>query len=274
MAATGNPGHQTTISIGGTSYAFDSCTLGKHGQILERRGIRGTRSHNITDTRLGPYRVSGTVSLEPSPAELLSLMTLAIGTGGNVAETMTSFNAIVNRTTTVKTYTNCRVNRATLRGRQGEILSLALDLVGETETTGSAPAAPASAAPYIFSDVVLTLQSSARAVQEFELVIDNALIVDRFQNTLTVTDIPTGDRIVTLRSVHDYDSDNSALYDQAIAGATGTLVANDGTTGRTFTFGVLQVPAETPPIEGKGLILLTLDMVARKSGNIAEIAVT
>ena len=265
-------GHECTFSVGGTS-VHGWCTLAKRGTHLERDGMRGTRSHDVDDVVDGPYTVSGQIILNPTNTELVLLDVKAIGASGVVTETVPEFAVIVDKGQAVYTYGNCKVDRFTLRGRQGELLELVCDVSGKTETVaGSAPAEPASALPFWFDGVTLILQSSAREVEEFELVIDNALVKDRFQNSQTVTDLLEGDRNVTLRTVHGYSSNTSGLYGQAIAGATGTLAVSDGTSTRTYTFGKLQVPADGVEIRDKGEQRLTLNMVARKDGATKEIA--
>lgn len=266
-------GHQAALSINGTPMAFLSCGLAKRSQFAVREGIRGTRSRYDTDVRLSTYTVSGPVVLEPSYAELSALMALAIGSGGAIAETLTEFDVVVDEVADVTTYADCKVNRATIRGSKGGIVQVALDLVGKTASDAGSVSTPSSAGPIVFSDLTLTLQSAARETESFELVIDNALMTDRFMNSTSVTDIPETDRKVSLTSRHAHHADNAALLGQAVAGAAGTLVLTDGTSTGTFTFGILQVPEDRPEIPGRAEeILMALNMMAHKTGSTAEIA--
>jgi hypothetical protein len=271
-------GSEAKVKIGDTPMAVNSCTLKKTGSILEREGMRGTRTRNKDDTRTGPYSVAGTIELEPSPTELESLMALAIGADGDPDEALTEFDVIVDRKTNTHTYSDCKVNRCVLRGAQGGFCSVTLDLVGKTQSDDGEVGDVASTAPYIFADLTLKLlgdpDPTARETLDFELTIDNGLTADRFTNGLTVTDIPENDRLITLRSTHPYITDNEDLLGQATP-TGGTLELDDGTKIATFTFGVLQPPEEDPDVSGKDSeIVLALNMVARQNGETADIGFT
>ncbi len=268
-------GHQQTFSIGGTN-TFGWCTVGKHATHLEREGTRGTRSHDIDDVVEGTNTVSGQIILNPTNTDLNLIEPFVIGSGGTVDEALGNTSIVVDRGNDVYTYANCKFSRMTLSGRQGELLRLVCDVVGRSEAaTGDAPAEPSSATPFAFHDTTsLTLAGTARETKEFEMVIDNMMITDRFNHNQTVIDHPEGDRVVTLRTVHDWSDNTSGLYGQAVGGATGALVLSDGTNSRTYTFGKLQVPSESPPLSDKGPMELTLDMTARKDGATKEIART
>lgn len=271
---TATMGHQAKASVNGTAMEFKSCGLKKIGTITERDGIRGTRSPNVLDTRTGTYAVSGPFVIEPSAANLNALMVLALGANGAVAETLTAFSVVVDRSYNVVTYENCVVNTATLRGTQGGVVELSLDLVGKTANTTGSVSAPTVAIPFIMSDLTLTLGNTAYETMEFELVVNNNVDTSRYMNSLTLTDIPAGERLTTLRTVHAYMNTNSALWDVALTGpeSPNTLVLNNGTNTITFTFGALQSPREDPDVS-KGEILLTKNWTARKTGNTNEIAV-
>ncbi len=196
-----------------------------------------------------------------------------------LAESLPSFSLGVDRVAKRHRYTGCKVNRATFAGTQGGLLRLTLDVVGQAETADAASwpslTPDASQGPFIFSDLALTLNATAREVRDFELVIDNGLVTDRFMNSTTVVNLPEGDRHVTLRTTHAFAAANLDLYDQALSGAGGTLAmtSTQGTPSvLTFTFGDLQVPAEPAGVDGRAEIFLTLPMVARKTGGTLELA--
>jgi hypothetical protein len=265
MAKDYSPGALTKVSINGTAMAVISSSLGKKEVLLQRQGIRGTRSRFDTDVRKGPQRIGGTITLEPSYAELVALMALAIGTAGNTSESLTAFNAVVDRYERVDTYTGCKIGRATISGTQGGIISCSLDIVGKTEVVNTGTVAtPASGIPFIMSDAVLTLASAARETHNFTLVIDNMIDAERFLNAITLGQVVEMDRAITLTSAHPNNDANIALYDQAVGGAAGTLALNNGTNTATFSFGRLQLPAETPDIPGKTEVVMTLNMVSTK----------
>jgi hypothetical protein len=272
MSKDYSPGALTKLSINGTAYAALSCDFGKKGTILRRAGNRGTRDHYADDARKGPYACAGTISLEPDPAGLAAIMALVIGSGGNIAESLTDFSVVVDRYEAAYTYDGVKVNRAHVHGRQGGIVGVDLELIGKTETATGNVSTPADVAPYIFADLVLTLGNASRDAFSFDLVIDNHIDGARFMNHLTLPHVVELDRTTTLQTVHAFNDTNAALYDQAVAGATGSLALNNGTTGHTFTFGTLQVPPESPAIRGKSEEVLELKMEATRSGSTASIA--
>ena len=272
------------IDTSSEPFEFVSEDVRKIGLHIERAGIRGTRSHDAADVRDGPYSVAGTIVMEPTPAELAIWLPRILGAAadGNtyaLAETVPDFVLCIDRISKVFTYTGCKVNRCVFSGSAGGMLQMALEIVGKTEAAvGAAGSFPAltivEGSSYIFSDVVLTL-TSARGIANFDLTIDNHLIADRFLNAVTLAEIPEGDRTITLRAMPAYDTDNTDLYGQAVAGAAGTLIFEIATVYRTtFTFAKLQAPPESPVVGGKGEIMLPLTMIARQSGETKELVVT
>jgi tail tube protein len=302
---TASMGHQTklgtiTESTYGTPpgavtepFVFVSEGILKKGVIVERSGLRGTRSHVADDTRVGPYTASGQLVLEPTPEDLAIWFPRILGgvaTGGELktyplAETLPSFTLSIDRVAKVFTYSGCKVNRATFRGAQGGLLRLTLDLVCQSESVANAGTFPALTPgvtqPYIFSDLALTLAATAREVKQFDLIIDNALVTDRFMNSLTIVSAPEGDRKIGLHTVHAWASGNADLYAQALTGAAGTLQLTNALGGTppvgyqtTFSFATLQSPDRSPQVPGREEIFLNLEMVARKVGSTPELSVT
>lgn len=274
-------------------FVFDSESIAKSGVILARDGIRGTRSQQTEDTREGPYTVGGTVTMRPTPEDLAIWLPRILGgtpsgTTYPLAETIPSFSMSIDRVAKVFSYVGCKVNVARFTGTKGGMLTLAMDIIGQKEgaiasttfTEGDPGAAasfpslsPSITQPYMFQDLVLTLQAAAREVEEFELVIDNGLVGDRHFNSTTIRDLPEGVRTISLRTQHDYSVANVALYNQALAGAAGSLVFTNGNYSTTFTFGRLQVPQESPTVGGNTPIPLSLNMISRKISTTMELVV-
>ncbi len=304
-ATTASMGYQTKLgtvseSTYGTppgavseGFVFVSESIAKKGMIVERTGLRGTRSHVADDTRVGPYTVNGQLVLEPTPEDLAIWLPRILGaapTGDtppqyNLAETLPSFTLAIDRVAKVFTYAGCKVNRATFSGAQGGLLRLTLDLVAQSESVGAAGTfpslTPTATQPYIFSDLALTLASASREVKQFSLVVDNSLITDRFMNSLTIVNAPEGDRTIRLATTHAWAAANSDLYAQALAGAGGTLQLTNALGGTppigyrtTFSFATLQSPDRSPQVPGRQEIFLNLEMVARKVGGADEMSVT
>lgn len=259
---------------------FESNTIQKKGVILSTDGLRGSRQFPSERTREGAYPVNGTLTMPASPLMLDFFLPVICGgalTAGVVklAETLPKFYLMEDKVTDVFTWSSIAVNKATFRAQLGKTLMLALDLEAETESIGgSYPAvSPPIDSPYVLSDAALTIGGTSRLVSEIELVIDNMLITDRFENSLTRTDFPSQGVMVSLNTSHPYTSDEQDLYDVALNGFdSATLVftnADVNTNVLTITFGRLQIPTQTPQTNGRGETRLPLAMVARKIGTVA-----
>jgi hypothetical protein len=272
-----------TFDASSEPYEFVSESVQKKGKILDTAGIRGTRSHHVARTRPGTYEVGGSITLHPSPADLDLLLPRILGAAEsadtfNLAETLPAFGILIDRVAETFEYTDCKVGKATFKGSAGGLVELTLEILGAAEITGTAfpsltLATSAAAAPYVFSDGVLTLLSAARKLMDFELVIDNGLNA-RFTNSQSATSITPQDRTITLKTTNPFTADEADLYDQANEGAAGTLVLTNGAMSTTFTFAALQVPAMSPVVGGKQEIPLVLEMTARMSGSTRELVVT
>jgi len=266
-------------------YPFVSEGLARADTLLDTNGIRGTRSHASERVRSGVYTVGGTILLHPSPADLDLWLPRILGAAEStdtfdLAETLPEFGVLIDRVAKTFEYTDCKVNRATFRSSVdgNGLLQLELDIVGKTEvedtsfptlTLGTAD----NDAPYAHHDSVVTLAGGAVDARSIEIVIDN-LLEASFNNSRTATSITPQDRIVTVRTVHPFNSDVTGLYGTAAAGIDGSVVYTNGNMSTTFTFGQLQFPNESPLVSGKNSIPYTLNMTARKGGLTNELVVT
>lgn len=266
---------------------FRDESMGKQSEILDTAGVRGTRSHVRERTRTGTNTAGGVVNFHMSPIMLDHLLPVILGAAEaadvfDIAETLPQFQIMVDRVAKVFTYNNCRVNRATFRGTQGQICELALDIQAESETEGAAGTFPAltmpTDEPYVFSDGVLTLLSTAREFESFEIVVDNVLDVDRHMNNTGRSELPSTDRVVTCRFTFPFTPDETDLHDMALAGAaSATFVLTNADTGGntcTFDFATIQFPKTSPSVPGRDEVKLTLQGTARKVGSTSEIKVT
>jgi hypothetical protein len=265
-----------------SAYVFAGETLAKQGNVVERLGLRGTRSHVADDARTGPYQVGGAVSLEPTPVDLLFWLQYILGgtpADGSyaLAETLPSATLGFARGPKNFRYAGCVVDKATFSGSAGGLLKLVLEIAGQSETVETT-AWPSIAAdttgPYVFSDLALTINGAAREVHSFELVINNALVRNRFMNSTTVVNLPPGDRVVTLQTTHAWATANSDLYDPPIAGYAGaTLAFAAASHSTTFTFGCLQAPAHSPTAAQRQENFLSIHWTVRQTGSTKEVSV-
>lgn len=255
---------------------FNSNTMAKKGNIISTDGMRGTRQGASERTRTGSYPVNGTLTLPASPLALDALLPYITGGAmvshvSTLAETLPLFYLMEDKQTKVFTWSSIAVNKATFTAQMGKPLMLALDIEGETESVGSAGSAPVILAPidspWVMSDLVLNVGGlTGVSASEIELVIDNMLITDRYENSLTRTAFPSQGVDITLSPNNPYTSTEVSLYGQALAGAAGTLVfTNADVTADvlTFTFTILQAPDKTPVTNGPQEIRLATEYKAR-----------
>jgi len=276
MADTPSMGHATGIKIGTQQYDFLSCTVAKQGALIQSEGIRSTRSRLAQAITQGPYSVGGQIAMEPRPDELAILLPYILGAGGALAEAVSDFTLTVNKVAGCYDYTGCKVNRATFRSAAGQNLQLILDILGKAEASQTWSAGTLSVQqPYVHHQGVLTLNSVGYPFSRAEVVIDNGLIADRFNNSQTRTAIPEGDRIVLLGCDMPFTPDTKVIYDPAAGGWAGSLVYTNGAFSITFSFANLQGPANPVEIRGRNIeLMLPQTLQAYKTGATAEVVVT
>lgn len=269
-------------------YELKSGSLAMRQSHIDAHGIRGTRSRVSTRTRIGSEVVSGSISLCPTPVELDQWLPRILGTAENadvfaLAETVPAFSCLVDGGTNRFVYKGCYVDKAVFSWQAGGMLELTLSLEGKTETVTATvfPAAiPAinGGAPYASGDCTISLAADASAaeVAEIEITIDNMLAKDRFMNSVTRAQLPSLDRLVTVRAVVPYTADEVDLYDQSVAGAAGTITFTNGNTSCAFAFGNLKAPAESPVVTSRnGELMLNLNMTSHYVvGGARELVVT
>jgi hypothetical protein len=284
-------GHQSRLSLaaGGTAigsyteaYEFLTESLRKQLTIVDTAGLRGTRSHPAERTRDGTYAISGGLQFHATPAMLDLLLPRILGANEStdtfaLAETLPEFDVLIDRVAKRFVYAGCQVNRATFRAAAGGPLELDLDVIGKTEVV-SATAFPSITAPvdppYVWQDCVCTVNGSARVVTQWDLTIDNALNA-RFSNSQTATDIHSTDRIVTVNLTVPYTSSEVDLYGINTGGAAAaTFVFTNGNYSTTFSIAKLQIPDQSPVVDGRGEILLQLQGVAKQSSTTKELVIT
>lgn len=194
-----------TFDSSSESYEFVSETLTAKESIITSAGIRGTRTASIYQTRIGETVVSGQIVFEPYP-ELLNLWLPRILGAAESAdtfvpdETLPAFGVLINRVFQTFQYTDCYVDKATFSFARGQLVRLAVDIIGKTLTVGTtAPSVTLpNKHPYVFSEGALTVSTapSTIEVESGSITIDNA-ISSRAFNSLTATCLTPQDRIVT-----------------------------------------------------------------------------
>lgn len=266
-------------------YEFASESMSMNESLLDTSGILGTRSHMSERVRANIQRVSGSITLYPNSVELVNLLPrilggAASGTSFPLADTLPPFTVNVDRVTARWVYGGCFVNRATFASRQGEPLTLTLEIEAMNEQTPSATVFPTLSislvGPYIHSDAqsgstsALTISGTAYRFREWSLTIDNHLDTERFFNSVTRISIPAMDRTVTWTFAGPY-GDNSALYGLASTGVACVATFTNGNYSIAFTSNKVAFPRLSPPAQGKEEIFLSLVGQARSDGSTKEL---
>ncbi len=259
---------------------------------IERDGFRGSRSLRSAHVKNGVRAVGGSISINPSPADLdfwlprvmrLGESANVFALGDSVDPTVIKFGVMIDRVTDNFTYTDCQVARATFRGSPGQLLELQLDIIGLNELTenlGTGAAFPTGGdipawndtldfEPYVYHEGALVLDDLGTADDpfDFELVIDNAMS-PRFVMSQTATEISPADSIITLTLTCPYDTDHRDLYRASEKGVPdgGTLTFTNATLSTVFTFQHLRGGDASPTLNSKGELRFGVPFRARASG--------
>lgn len=268
------------------NYAMEyegSLNFGKSQPIMKTSGIRGTRSHVVERTRMGRIAVGGSINLVPGPADLDLLLYYTAGTAksGNdftLAETIPSFYVGIDKVAAMYLYTGCKMMQATISGSTGSFMGFQADIIGKTETagtiTGMSALVPSLSTPYVFHDATLTYGGSTYQFREFSMVVNNGLKPDRYMNSITRTDIPELDRVITVSLGLPFTSDTLALYDIGITSAALVVTFTNGGYVFTITMPAVQFPTQPQNLPGREEIILPLSGQAMKTGTTLECTFT
>lgn len=255
-------------------------------ELINGNGIIGSRSHDISRVRKGLRRVGGPLKLQPNSVEWGYWLQYIFGgtpTGSPtvtypLADVLPEAYVTIDRINKVFTYDGCKVNKATIRGRQGEPVELELDILGYDETIANAGTFPAinrdqANGPFVFSDMILSLGGTSVTFKDFEFVIDNKIDPDRFFNSLLLTARSEQDREVMLRTMLPY-GDWSAIYDTGAAGVHAIATATNGNSVLTLDLAALAFPAHGPNLPGRREAFLPIEGRAYLTGATKECVCT
>jgi hypothetical protein len=257
---------------------------------IDTNGLRGTRSRYVANQRVGNRRVMGQLHLQPTPVELALLLPWILGgtpTGtGTVTYPLadalpTARYVTVDRGSKVFTYSGCQVSRATLTGREGMPLDLMLDVIGVDETVANSGTFPSlsidvTTAPFIFTDLVLSVGGTGYSAKSVEIVIDNVIDRDRFYNSTTLTAAYAMDRHILVNTELPYGTASAAYNLGAAAGTAVTAVfTGTGTSVLSLSFVKVCFPRKSPTFRaGRAEQMLPMMGTAFYSGSTAELVTT
>jgi len=266
-------------------YAFLSESIQSNRIIQGRRRIVGTRDVWSGGQRTHSYVIAGDLVLQPGPADLSKWLPRIFGgalSGGVVlpADTLPTFDMLVDRENGIWLYTNCQVARAVftsstaLGSEEDELMELVMTIVAETETDGQSWPSPAPAinntaayAPYNHSEGALTINSVSRLTDSFNLMVDNHIFM-RARGSLTPNCIRAGDRTIRLQTRNPFitgtQSDALTLWS---TGYAGTVKYTNGGMSTEFVFPNLRNTYNTPNVSSKNEIPLVLNLEASRTSS-------
>ncbi len=178
-------------------------------QRIESKGIiPGRRVLDTTQWAAGRQTVAGTVQFELCDRDIGMLFKHAWGavssTGaGPYVHTFTPGDKQTAKALTCQigrpgvggtvhpfTYAGCKVNKMVISSKVGELATCSVDLVGMSETTGTALASASLSPPnpMVFTGATLTLGGSSFKVKESTYTLDCHLATDRFFNGQATTE--------------------------------------------------------------------------------------
>jgi hypothetical protein len=270
-------------------YDFQTENLALDEHFVDTNGLRGTRARSIERIRAGNRYVHGQLHMQPTAVELAGLLPWILygapsGSGTvtyPLADAMPTARYIaVDLGESVNTYNGCQVDRCTIRGSQGQPMDFMIDVVGIDETVGANGTFPAlsldtTTGPFMFTDLVLSVNSTTYIAKDFELIIDNAIDKERFYNSQTLTAAIAMDRHITLQT-HLPAGIAEAVYGVGPGGMPVVATfTGGGTSVLTLTFVKVAFPRKSPTyVAGRNEELLPMMGTAYKSGATLELVTT
>lgn len=264
-------GYKSLMTIAGTYVEFVSHDIKETIEIVEDEGIRGTRTRALERVAQGNKKVAGTITMEPTPAEMALILPYVIAStssGTALTDTMQDVTIVIDSITKKYTYVG-RFSKMNMTGEPGKKIQLKLEFVGKTMAVASSSLTGApdiTVRPYMFYDAGsgLTIGGTAYAIDKFDLGIDNK-IEPTYMMGQTATDLEPTDRVVTLGVQTKYNTAEDALLVLAQAGPvagsplTGSIAFTNGSNSMTWTFGALVAMSESVVVPNKKHLRLPLN---------------
>ncbi len=267
---------------------FQNSTLGITQEMIDFSGMRGTRSRGVERVRESVKQLTGSLTLYPTAVELASILQWIFwGTPSGVGtvtyplgDTPQSRYVCLDRVIKVYTSHGVGVSKARFESGPRKCLAVTLDLVGLIDAETAAGTFPAgltldsTTKPFMFHDSTIQIAGNTYQSDSFVLEIDNKLNLDRFLNSLTLTEITSTDRLITYSFSLPF-GDAYAAYNTGPAGVAVTTTFTYGSQVLTLTSPKVVFKREDPPITGRNdEIMLPLNGEAKKDGATLELSTT
>lgn len=268
---------ETTVGTAVTVASFLPVNSVKVKQDIERLDSMGIRAGRVVTSswKPGKQTISGSVEMELWNADIASLLRHCFGsvstTGSNpyyhtftpgvltgLSMTMQAGKPDVGGTVRPFTWAGCKVSKWELKATAGELAMMSLDVVGMTETTGTALASASydsALAPFTFANALLSIGGSqVDTVKSVSLTGDSNL-TDRFRlgSATSIEYLENGFRDYSGTLTADFE--DLTHYNRFINGTEAALVLvfNNGTDSLTVTTNV-RFNGESPELAGPEIL--------------------
>lgn len=258
-----------------TFLPFNSESMGSEIERIDSEGIRAGRL--ITSAwKSGQRTISGTVEMELWNTDIATLfrhMFGSVSTATNGAQWDYTFTPadLTGESMTIQTgkpdiagtvqpftYAGCKVGSWTLSAEVGSLVMLSMDIVGMTETNGTAletASYDADLDPFVFTEASLSIAGSTNnTVKSFELTQETGL-TERFRlgSSTSLEYLQNAFREFTGTATTDFE--NLTQYNRFLDGDEAALVLNfdNGTETLVITANV-RFDGETPETAGPELL--------------------
>jgi hypothetical protein len=261
--------------------------------------IAGTRVMGANQWRAGNVHIAGDIGMElwQQGSGLLfqhMLGTVSSSTAGGVAThtfspgdlSALSFTAQVGRPTASGTvipftYGGCKIQSWELAGAAGEIVTLGLSLLGQTETTGISLATASYITdvdkPYTMIDAsAITVGGSSACVRNFTLSGNNNLSDDRFCIGQNYIDQPQETDFAGYSGTLTLDFTDTGMYQRFVDASTASIVLSLSAAANAQATVTLNARFDgtTPAAQAKGLIVYDVPFTVVRSSTTDASALT
>lgn len=258
-----------------TFLPFNSETMKSEIERIDSEGLRAGRL--VTSAwKPGSNTISGTVEMELWNTDIATLFkhmfgSVATATNGSQWDYTFTPGDLTGESMTIQvgkpdvggtvrpfTYAGCKVGGWTLSAEVGSLVMLSLDIVGMTETNGTAletASYDADLDPFVFTEASLSIAGSTNnTVQSFELTQDTGL-TERFRlgSATSLEYLQNAFREFTGTATADFE--DLTQYNRFLDGDEASLVLNFDNGSETLVITAnVRFDGETPEVSGPALL--------------------
>lgn len=245
-------------------------------------GLNGTRSHHYQATAEGNIDARGSFVFPARKQWFSYVLYWAMGGGSSnaptLAETAKTITCEVDKVVRVLTYAGCKIGTLELTSESNNPLIvnvndvIAMSVTDAVAGTATTPVRTITDNLIMHHGLTMTVDGGSVYCNSLNLTLSNALEDDHFQNSVSRTAVPEGDRLVTGELTVDWSIANAVtrgMWTKFVSGATASITAaySDGTNTLTFTMAQCHYHEGDRPVgaDGRGTIFDTAPFQAKAS---------